>query len=126
MTYGQFESFGEAAALQEGVRGASIITNMYTELLVLTKHDLLQNISAAAKEHLEEIVKKRTSDQDLLRCCSCLPWLLMWHACTDASALSPCQVNVNALSPCQAKALLRCQESVLSQGQVHVHVMHGL
>lgn len=70
MTYGQYESFGEAAALQDGVRGASIITNMYTELLVLTKHDLLQNISAAAKEHLEEMVKTRTCDQDQMRCCS--------------------------------------------------------
>lgn len=68
MTYGQYESFGEAAALQDGVRGASIITNMYTELLVLTKHDLLQNISAAAKEHLEEMVKTRTCDQDQMRC----------------------------------------------------------
>ncbi|KAL3154498.1 Rap guanine nucleotide exchange factor-like 1 [Trebouxia sp. C0010 RCD-2024] len=67
MTYGQYESFGESAALQEGVRGASIITNMYTELLVLTKHDLVQNISTAAKEALEEVVKKRTPDHDLMR-----------------------------------------------------------
>lgn len=70
MTYGQYESFGESAALQEGVRGASIITNMYTELLVLTKHDLLQNISPAAKEALEEVIKQRTPDHELMRYCS--------------------------------------------------------
>ena len=104
MTYGQYESFGEAAALQEGVRGASIITNMYTELLVLTKHDLLQNISAAAKEHLEEIVKKRTSDQDLLRCCSCLSMLVTPHAHLHASASPLCQVN--APSSCQGKGIV--------------------
>lgn len=110
MTYGQYESFGEAAALQEGVRGASIITNMYTELLVLTKHDLLQNISAAAKEHLEEIVKKRTSDHDLLRCCSCLSWLVTRHACVVASALSLCLVN--APSSCPRERRCYCVERV--------------
>ena len=73
MTYGQYESFGESAALQEGVRGASIITNMYTELLVLTKHDLLQNISATAREALEEVIKKRIPDHDLMRCCGLPP-----------------------------------------------------
>ena len=91
MTYGEYESFGEAAALQEGVRGASIITNMYTELLVLTKHDLLQNISAAAKEHLEEIVKKRAPDQDLLRCGSMVAVdmaLACVHRCTCVITLS--------------------------------------
>lgn len=67
MTYGQYESFGESAALQEGTRGASIITNMYTELLVLTKHDLLSNISLAARERLEEMINQRTPDEDLLR-----------------------------------------------------------
>ncbi|KAL0056202.1 hypothetical protein WJX82_008666 [Trebouxia sp. C0006] len=67
MTYGQYESFGESAALQEGTRGASIITNMYTELLVLTKHDLLSSISLAARERLEEMIKQRTPDEDLLR-----------------------------------------------------------
>lgn len=77
MTYGQYESFGESAALQEGVRGASIITNMYTELLVLTKHDLVQNISTAAREALEEVIKKRTPDHDLMRYCSLLPSLLL-------------------------------------------------
>ncbi len=70
MTYGQYESFGESAALQEGTRGASIITNMYTELLVLTKHDLLSSISLAARERLEEMIKQRTPDEDLLRCCN--------------------------------------------------------
>lgn len=104
MTYGQYESFGEAAAVQEGVRGASVITNMYTELLVLTKHDLLQNISAAAKEHLEEIVKKRTPDQDLMRCRSCSSCLLMWPASIATPAVSPCQVN--ALSMCQGKGIV--------------------
>ena len=69
MTYGQYESFGESAALQEGVRGASIITNMFTELLVLTKHDMLQNISTAAREKLEELIKDRTPDHDLMRYC---------------------------------------------------------
>ena len=69
MTYGQYESFGESAALQEGVRGASIITTMFTELLVLTKHDMLQNISTAAREKLEESIKDRTPDHDLMRCC---------------------------------------------------------
>ncbi len=67
MTFGQYESFGEAAALEEGLRGASIITNMYTELLVLTKHDLLSNLSLAAKEKLEEMIKQRTPDEDLMR-----------------------------------------------------------
>ncbi|DBB04030.1 TPA: hypothetical protein ACH3X1_013089 [Trebouxia sp. C0004] len=67
MTYGQYESFGESAALQEGTRGASIITNMYTELLVLTKLDLLSNISLAARERLEEMINQRTPDEDLLR-----------------------------------------------------------
>ena len=67
MTYGQYESFGEAAALQEGIRGASIITNMFTELLVLTKHDLLSSISSGAREMLLETIKNRTSDQDHLK-----------------------------------------------------------
>lgn len=67
MTYGQYESFGEAAALEEGTRAASIITTMYTELLVLTKHDLLSHISSTAKERLEEVVKQRTPDMQLMR-----------------------------------------------------------
>ena len=67
MTYGQFESFGEAAALEEGCRAASIITTMYTELLVLTKHDLLSHISTAARERIEESIKQRTPDLQLMR-----------------------------------------------------------
>ena len=67
MTYGQYESFGESAVLEEGTRSASVITNMYTELLVLTKHDLTANISQAARESLEERLKQIRPEEDMLR-----------------------------------------------------------
>ena len=109
MTYGQYESFGESAALQEGVRGASIITNMFTELLVLTKHDMLQNISAAAREKLEELIKERTSDHDLMRySLTMLPsWLsacydhvllITWHANLLQCCCAACHAEVKTVA----------------------------
>ena len=96
MTYGQFESFGESAALQEGVRGASIITNMYTELLVLTKHDLLSNISMAAREKLEESNKQRTPDEDLMR------YICVSPPISTSTVIGTITVNVSCCS-CQCK-----------------------
>ena len=40
---------------------------MYTELLVLTKHDLLTYISQAARDSLEEMLKQHRPEEELLR-----------------------------------------------------------
>lgn len=37
MTLGPYSTFGEVAALKGARRGASVISNSYTELLVLTR-----------------------------------------------------------------------------------------
>lgn len=83
MTYGQYESFGESAVLEEGTRSASVITNMYTELLVLTKHDLLTYISQAARDSLEETLKQHRPEEELLRYQAPTVTVYAMHFCSN-------------------------------------------
>eukprot|EP00884_Botryococcus_braunii_P000342 jgi/Botrbrau1/10308/Bobra.0120s0021.1 len=66
-TLGPNESFGELAVLNGAKRGASVVTTTVTELLVLTRHDVLSMVTGEARLRLESLSDRYTSDEDMLR-----------------------------------------------------------
>ncbi|KAK9824276.1 hypothetical protein WJX72_009107 [[Myrmecia] bisecta] len=67
VTLGDNESFGELAALHGSTRQASVITTSCTDLLVLTKHDLLSQVNGNARAKLESMADSYTPDAAMLK-----------------------------------------------------------
>ncbi|GMH37082.1 hypothetical protein BSKO_04955 [Bryopsis sp. KO-2023] len=66
MTLGPYSAFGEVAALNGARRGASVISNSYTELLMLTRHDLLNKVNVSTRRKLENSSDAYRVDRDLM------------------------------------------------------------
>lgn len=81
MTLGPYSQFGEIAALKGSRRAASVISNAFTELLVLTRcsvlncnsaanaecrHDLLNKVDSSTRKKLEEHSESYRNDKELL------------------------------------------------------------
>ncbi|KAK9840213.1 hypothetical protein WJX74_005565 [Apatococcus lobatus] len=66
-TLGQHESFGEIAAFKGATRAATVVCLVPTELLIITRHDLLTSVKGETRARLENMSSSYTSDAVLLR-----------------------------------------------------------
>ncbi|KAK9862327.1 hypothetical protein WJX84_002132 [Apatococcus fuscideae] len=66
-TLGQHESFGEIAAYKGATRSATVVCLVPTELLIITRHDLLTSVQGETRAKLESMSSSYMSDANLLR-----------------------------------------------------------